>query len=173
MEGMDDKLLSIGEASNTLGVSIDTLRRWEKQGKIPTFRSPGGHRYYKTADLKAAMNKKYQRAPQSASILNPVPPITSPINQTLTTEPGGNNNTQDVIPSSGTQFVKPVTSMDKQNTQTLPSKPQKLKDLLTEEKPKIAVDKTYEMSSSTFLAIALVMFSLIDVILIYFLINMG
>jgi len=32
------KKLSIGEASEYLGVSIDTLRRWEKKGKIEPMR---------------------------------------------------------------------------------------------------------------------------------------
>ena len=34
------------EASIKLGVHYQTLRNWEKQGKIKTIRSPGGKRYY-------------------------------------------------------------------------------------------------------------------------------
>ena len=34
------------EASEKLGVHWQTLRNWEKQGKIKTIRSPGGKRYY-------------------------------------------------------------------------------------------------------------------------------
>jgi len=33
-----DRLLRIGEASKVLGVSITTLRRWEKEGKIKPYR---------------------------------------------------------------------------------------------------------------------------------------
>ncbi|MEQ8753786.1 MAG: MerR family DNA-binding transcriptional regulator [Coleofasciculus sp. G1-WW12-02] len=33
-----DRLLSIGEAAAVKGVSIDTLRRWEKEGKIQSDR---------------------------------------------------------------------------------------------------------------------------------------
>ena len=40
-------LLKIGPASKTLGVSIDTLRRWEKAGKIEAIRTPGGTRLFK------------------------------------------------------------------------------------------------------------------------------
>jgi excisionase family DNA binding protein len=63
---MDDtsiktKRLSIGEASEYLGVSIDTLRRWEKKGRIEPLRSPGGHRYYTQTDLDNLFNKKYTR----------------------------------------------------------------------------------------------------------------
>lgn len=54
-------LMSIGEASDYLGVSIDTLRRWSKIGKIEDFRSPGGHRYYSKEDLDKIFGTRYQR----------------------------------------------------------------------------------------------------------------
>ena len=34
------------DASIKLGVHWQTLKNWEKQGKIKTIRSPGGKRYY-------------------------------------------------------------------------------------------------------------------------------
>ncbi len=40
-------ILKIGAASKALGVSIDTLRRWEKAGKIEAIRTPGGTRLFK------------------------------------------------------------------------------------------------------------------------------
>lgn len=54
------KHLSIGKASKYLGVSIDTLRRWEKKEKITSHRSPGGHRYFLKEDLDQVFrpNKK-------------------------------------------------------------------------------------------------------------------
>ena len=60
---MDEKkdLLSIGQASEYLGVSIDTLRRWEKKGKVEGLRSPGGHRYYEKKQLDNLFGKKYER----------------------------------------------------------------------------------------------------------------
>ncbi len=67
-ETKKNKLLSIGEASDYLGISIDTLRRWEKKGKVPTYRSPGGHRYFKKLDLENLFGTKYDRfeeTPQS------------------------------------------------------------------------------------------------------------
>jgi excisionase family DNA binding protein len=54
-------LLSIGEAADYLGVSIDTLRRWEKKDKIIALRSPGGHRYFKQKDLDNLFGRKYER----------------------------------------------------------------------------------------------------------------
>ena len=38
--------LSTSEAPYLLGVSTDTLRRWEKEGKITSSRTEGGHRRY-------------------------------------------------------------------------------------------------------------------------------
>lgn len=55
------ELLSIGEASDYLGVSIDTLRRWEKKGRITARRSPGGHRYFQKEDLNDLFDVKYTR----------------------------------------------------------------------------------------------------------------
>ena len=50
---MEEKLLSIREASIILGVSIDTLRRWDKSGKLVAIRKAGGvHRFYKEKDLE-------------------------------------------------------------------------------------------------------------------------
>jgi putative resolvase len=45
------RLVSIGEAAQIKGVSIDTLRNWEKEGKIIAVRTEGGHRRYKLSDL--------------------------------------------------------------------------------------------------------------------------
>ena len=44
-------LITIREASDLLGVSIKTLRRWEEQGKISSIRTPGGHRRFRPEDL--------------------------------------------------------------------------------------------------------------------------
>ncbi|TSC64739.1 MAG: Uncharacterized protein G01um101493_23, partial [Microgenomates group bacterium Gr01-1014_93] len=41
-----ENLLKIGDVARTLGVSIDTIRRWEKTGKISPFRTTGDTRLY-------------------------------------------------------------------------------------------------------------------------------
>lgn len=61
----NQKLLSIGEASEYLGISIDTLRRWDKKEKITSYRSPGGHRYFKKQDLDKLFGKKYERSEET------------------------------------------------------------------------------------------------------------
>ncbi len=43
--------LIISEAAYLLGVSTDTLRRWEKEGKITSSRTEGGHRRYDLTDI--------------------------------------------------------------------------------------------------------------------------
>jgi excisionase family DNA binding protein len=44
--------LSIHDACLLLGVDPSTLRRWSDSGKVPVFRTPGGHRRYVEADLR-------------------------------------------------------------------------------------------------------------------------
>lgn len=47
--------LSIGMAAKTLGISKDTLRRWEQKGKLTPFRSPTNRRYYSPDQLEQLM----------------------------------------------------------------------------------------------------------------------
>jgi predicted site-specific integrase-resolvase len=39
-----------------LGVAIETLRRWEKSGKLKSHRTEGGHRRYRVAELLKVEN---------------------------------------------------------------------------------------------------------------------
>jgi excisionase family DNA binding protein len=65
-ENKKEKMLSIGEVSEYLGVSIDTLRRWEKKGKVKAYRSPGNHRYFKKKDIDNLFGTKYERTKETA-----------------------------------------------------------------------------------------------------------
>lgn len=49
---MADGKVRIGEAATILGVTVQTLRNWEKSGKLLAQRSLGGQRYYKLRDLE-------------------------------------------------------------------------------------------------------------------------
>ena len=46
------RLVTIGEASEILGVSISTLRRWDKVGRLEPEKTASGHRRYDIAKLK-------------------------------------------------------------------------------------------------------------------------
>ena len=53
------KFVSIKEASSFLGVSTQTLRRWERQGKlVPAKRTPGGQRRYDISQLVPSKSKE-------------------------------------------------------------------------------------------------------------------
>jgi predicted site-specific integrase-resolvase len=57
---MNNRLVKIGEAAQLLGVSVQALRNWEKEGKIhPAHRTPGGQRMYDLADLLGTNDKHY------------------------------------------------------------------------------------------------------------------
>lgn len=49
--------ISISEASEKLGVSLDTIRRWEKKGLIKAHRSTTGHRYFDKLELDRLLAK--------------------------------------------------------------------------------------------------------------------
>ena len=46
------KTLSAGEAARALGISIDTLRRWEKQGRIRAERDSANRRVVPVAEIE-------------------------------------------------------------------------------------------------------------------------
>jgi putative resolvase len=52
--------ISIAKAAEELGVSRDTLRRWEKSGKITVERTAKGHRRYNLATLLGASPRRDQ-----------------------------------------------------------------------------------------------------------------
>ncbi|MFC2003096.1 helix-turn-helix domain-containing protein [Chloroflexota bacterium] len=54
----EEPLISIGEASQMLGVSEAALRQWSDEGKIKSFITLGGHRRYSKAELKKFMGSQ-------------------------------------------------------------------------------------------------------------------
>ena len=57
VEPVGGRWLTIHEACAFLGVDQSTLRRWSDSGKVPVFRTPGGHRRYAEADLRALVGE--------------------------------------------------------------------------------------------------------------------
>ena len=64
-------LYKIGQAAKIIGVSIDTLRRWDEDGiLIPAYKTPGGTRFYSkdqvfnTKPLRGRGYKKRQPKPK-------------------------------------------------------------------------------------------------------------
>lgn len=55
------KLLNIKETASYLNVSQDTLRKWDKSGKLIPSKTPGGHRRYDIDILDNFIGKKNKR----------------------------------------------------------------------------------------------------------------
>jgi excisionase family DNA binding protein len=49
--------LTIGAAALLLGVSVDTVRRWSDDGRLPVTVLPSGHRRYRRSDIDALLAK--------------------------------------------------------------------------------------------------------------------
>lgn len=71
----NQQLVSIGEAARVLGVSIDTLRRWDACGRLPSIRGgPRGHRYYVISDIEHYLQKIETIARNWAESTSPITP---------------------------------------------------------------------------------------------------
>ena len=72
---MDNKYIPIGKTSKMIGVSIDTLRRWDKSGKLTAVRhSSSGNRYYFLEDIELLLNDPVTIARRWAFNSSPRPP---------------------------------------------------------------------------------------------------
>ena len=49
---MPGQTYSAAEAARLLGISLDTLRRWDRSGKLRTSRDPGGRRIVDAAEIE-------------------------------------------------------------------------------------------------------------------------
>ena len=52
MENEPQKLIPIGEAARLLGVSVETVRRWEARGIIAATRTPLGQRRFAVTEVE-------------------------------------------------------------------------------------------------------------------------
>ncbi len=55
--------LRIGQAAELLGVSVETLRRWEAEGRVRMERSVGNQRLVAIADVSRLLAERRQRTP--------------------------------------------------------------------------------------------------------------
>ena len=55
---MNNGMLNIKQASDYLGVSKDTLRKWDRFGKLKPLKTSGGHRRYFVQDLDTFVGKE-------------------------------------------------------------------------------------------------------------------
>ena len=58
--------IRIGQAAAILGVSVDTLRRWEKEGRVAFARSEGGQRTIDAGQLRSLLADRAPRTGVSA-----------------------------------------------------------------------------------------------------------
>jgi excisionase family DNA binding protein len=50
---METQFWNVGKAAAYLGVSPASLRQWSDDGRVRVYRTPGGQRRYRPADLEA------------------------------------------------------------------------------------------------------------------------
>ena len=66
----------IGEAADLLGVRVETLRRWERDGKLRTTRTSGGQRRVPGTEVARLMaGKQQKRSIAAASARNRFPGV--------------------------------------------------------------------------------------------------
>jgi len=66
---MKDRLLTLEEASETLGVHPDTLRRWDNSGKFQSIKTKGGHRRYKKSQIDEYLQNDVEETTQNIQVV--------------------------------------------------------------------------------------------------------
>ncbi len=61
-EHESETLIRVGQAAEMLGVSVETLRRWEADGRLATTRSEGGQRLVGLAAVSRLLAERRQAA---------------------------------------------------------------------------------------------------------------
>jgi molybdopterin-binding protein len=66
----------IGQAAEAIGVRVETLRRWERDGKLTTTRTAGGQRRVPAEEVaRLVAERRAERAPAAASRRNAFPGV--------------------------------------------------------------------------------------------------
>lgn len=62
--------LTLTEAARLLGVHPATLREWADTGQVPSFRTPGGHRRFRSDDLRSFLLRAGSGHPETQAMLD-------------------------------------------------------------------------------------------------------
>src|SRR6266446_6092465 len=71
--------LRIGEAARLLDLSVDTLRKWDREGRLRARRTRGDHRRYALPDIQTLAGKRARGTPPLDDRRAPVTPRSSRI----------------------------------------------------------------------------------------------
>jgi molybdopterin-binding protein len=63
-----DTILRVGQAAEMLGVSVETIRRWEAEGRLRTERSAGGQRMVPIAEVTRLLAERRAQAPDRSIV---------------------------------------------------------------------------------------------------------
>jgi excisionase family DNA binding protein len=63
-----DRRITLAEACAILGVDQSTLRRWSDDGRLPAFRTPGGHRRFSESAVRALAGSTTRGGPARPKI---------------------------------------------------------------------------------------------------------
>jgi molybdopterin-binding protein len=55
---MNEQMLRVGQAAAVLGVTVETVRRWESEGRLTMTRSKGGQRLVPTAEISRLLSDR-------------------------------------------------------------------------------------------------------------------
>ncbi|HJS25856.1 MAG TPA: helix-turn-helix transcriptional regulator [Actinomycetota bacterium] len=69
----------IGEAAEILGVRVETLRRWERTGKLTTSRTSGGQRLVAASEVARLLARRDRPRVTAGSVRNRFPGVVTEI----------------------------------------------------------------------------------------------
>jgi len=57
-QAIADQLLTSGDAARVAGVSVDSIRNWADNGRLPSIRTAGGVRLFTRQDLERVVQER-------------------------------------------------------------------------------------------------------------------
>ena len=64
-----DRLLTLDDTKNLLGVSKSTLQRWDREGRLVAQRTEGGHRRYRQSEIEKLIGGFSAESPDSKDVV--------------------------------------------------------------------------------------------------------